>query len=108
MKNLYNKGRYRSHEYGKIPSDLRKRGNRLWRITAPQDIKEALDLEAGIVPAFRCRKTGRREIIVRIKHESFGRKSSRTSQYRTMRDAMNAACRNTVKHVFFIGFERKK
>lgn len=37
MQNHYNKGRFRGHEYGKIPPYLKKLGNRKWRRTASKE-----------------------------------------------------------------------
>lgn len=42
MKNLYNKGPFRSHEYGKIPPYLKKFGNKKWRRTEKSAIEDQL------------------------------------------------------------------
>jgi hypothetical protein len=43
MKNLYNKGPFRSYEWGKITPYLKKYGNKKWRRTQKSVIEDQLN-----------------------------------------------------------------
>jgi len=42
MKNVYNKGTFRSYEWGKIPPYLKKYGNKKWRRAENSEIEDQL------------------------------------------------------------------
>ncbi|QYS87622.1 hypothetical protein JJC03_07375 [Flavobacterium oreochromis] len=44
-RNLYNKGTYRSYEYGKIPPYMKKLGNRKWRSNTQKELEKELSLK---------------------------------------------------------------
>lgn len=103
MKNLYNKGRYRCHEYGKIPSDLKKAGNRLWRLHARKEINDILEQDiSGLSPVMHRRRKPRRNLVLKIQTIDRGFKKSSWHRYRNWRDAGQSIQRNTVVNVFVV------
>lgn len=103
MKNLYNKGRYRCHEYGKIPSDLRRAGNRLWRLHAKKEIENMLQENiSGLGPVMRRCGKPRRNLVLKIQTINRGFKKSSWHRYRNWRDAGQSIRRNAVVNVFVV------
>ncbi len=62
MKNVYNKGTFRSYEWGKIPTYLKKYGNKKWRRTEISEIEDQL---SETVRFFKQRR--KRQKLIRLK-----------------------------------------
>lgn len=104
MKNLYNKGPYRSYEYGKhLPPYLKKLGNRKWRATEETVIEEAVALEQNDTNAIRnpvIKKKLKKNIKVKIKFKEHNDKiSSVYASYRSYKQLEDAIKRNNVIEV---------
>ncbi|WP_411811208.1 hypothetical protein ACLB9Y_14415 [Chryseobacterium scophthalmum] len=69
MKNIYNKGTFRSFEYGKIGPYLKKHGNKKWRRTEKSAIEDQL---SEITKFLKQRKKRRKLIWVKITREING------------------------------------
>lgn len=78
MKNLYNKGTFRSYEWGKIPPYLKKYGNKKWRRTAKSEIEDYLNEK---VKFRKARKQKQKMIWVKITKEVNGTKYSDFRKY---------------------------
>lgn len=70
MKNIYNKGTFRSFEYGKIGPYLKKRGNKKWRRTGKLEIENQL---SETMKFFKQRRKKRKIIWAKITTETQGR-----------------------------------
>lgn len=73
MKNMYNKGPFRSYEWGKIPPYLKKYGNKKWRRTEKAAIEDQLN---ETIKFFKNRKKKRKLIWAKITREMKGRTHS--------------------------------
>lgn len=62
MKNLYNKGPFRMYEYGKIPTYLKKYGNKKWRRTEKFEIQQQL----SELVKFR-KKRRKKQVLIYVK-----------------------------------------
>jgi hypothetical protein len=78
MKNIYNKGAFRSYEWGKIPPYLKKYGNKKWRRTEKSEIENQL---SETIKFFKQRKKKRKLIWVKITREINGRTDSDYRSY---------------------------
>jgi hypothetical protein len=87
MKNLYNKGTFRSYEWGKIPPYLKKYGNKKWRRTEKSAVEDQLSEEVK----FRAKRRQKQKLIwVKITKEINGRKYSDYRKYATEKSFKNA------------------
>ncbi|REC52482.1 hypothetical protein DRF62_15635 [Chryseobacterium piscium] len=68
MKNIYNKGTFRSFEYGKIGPYLKKHGNKKWRRTEKSEIEDQLSENIKI---FKQRRKRHKLIWVKITSEVY-------------------------------------
>ncbi|GAB0155669.1 hypothetical protein CHRYSEOSP005_09310 [Chryseobacterium sp. Alg-005] len=73
MNNLYNKGPFRNHEYGKITPYQKKYGNRKWRRTITSEIEDQL---RELVTFRKLRKGKRKLIWIKITKKFRGEKRS--------------------------------
>ncbi|MCT2561348.1 hypothetical protein [Chryseobacterium herbae] len=73
MRNTYNKGSFRAGEDGKISQELRKYGNKKWRRTAKEVIKDEL---SETFTFKKARKARHKIIWVKITKEFNGVKRS--------------------------------
>ncbi|MDY0931080.1 hypothetical protein [Chryseobacterium sp. CFBP8996] len=69
MKNIYNKGTFRSFEYGKIGPYLKKHGNKKWRRTEKSEIEDQL---SETIKIFKQRRKRHKLIWVKITSEVYG------------------------------------
>lgn len=91
MKNIYNKGTFRGHEYGKISPFQKRTGNKKWRRTIPSEIEDQL---TEWIKLRKSRKKKRKHIGVKITREINGVKRSDYRKYATessFRDAIKRA-----------------
>ncbi|UOU98666.1 hypothetical protein MUU74_01620 [Chryseobacterium daecheongense] len=80
MKNLYNKGPFRNHEYGKLTPYQKKCGNRKWRRTITSEIEDQL-LE---LVKFRKTRIEKRKLIwIKVTKEISGKKLSNYKSFYT-------------------------
>lgn len=70
MKNLYNKGTFRSYEWGKIGPYLKKCRNKKWRRTEKSEIENQL---IETTKFFKQRKKRRKIIWAKITKEMYGK-----------------------------------
>jgi hypothetical protein len=98
MRNIYNKGKYRSGEWAKhLRPYLKKQGNRKWRRTA-RDLGRLTyeDYTVDEVTEIKKKKK-RKSIVVEFKTgTSFGRSFSYRVKYRSLRAAKDAMKRRKV------------
>ncbi|MFK7079415.1 hypothetical protein V3470_13290 [Flavobacterium oreochromis] len=60
-RNLYNKGTYRSYEYGKIPPYMKKLGNRKWRSNTQKELEKELSLKTVACVHLQKKKSKRNQ-----------------------------------------------
>ncbi|WP_261509776.1 hypothetical protein [Chryseobacterium paludis] len=90
MKNIYNKGTFRSYEYGKIGPYLKKYGNKKWRRTIQAEIEDQL---CESIRFRKLRRKKQRSIWVKITKEVNGRIRSNHKKFyseRSFRSAVNS------------------
>lgn len=90
MKNIYNKGTFRSFEYGKIGPYLKRYGNKKWRRTLQAEIEDQL---CESIKFRKARRKKQRLIWVKITKEINGRKSSHHKKFygeKSFRSAVNS------------------
>ncbi|ASK31939.1 hypothetical protein CEY12_18295 [Chryseobacterium sp. T16E-39] len=90
MKNIYNKGTFRAHEYGKIGPYLKRYGNKKWRRTVQTEIEDQL---CELIKFRKSRKRKQRMIWVKITKEINGTKRSHHKKFYTeksLRSAVNS------------------
>lgn len=97
MKNLYNKGTFRSYEWGKIPPYLKKYGNKKWRRTEKSAVQDQLIEE---VKFWKTRKKRQKLIWIKITKEIDGKKYSDFRKYATEKSFKNAINRAYVIKYF--------
>lgn len=103
MQNHYNKGRFRGHEYGKIPPYLKKLGNRKWRQTAKEiNISHSeLFFETNVqLPKKRFKSIER----IKVKITFLGYNETKTSRYITYKNRkalQDSIKRNNIINVVF-------
>jgi hypothetical protein len=104
MKNLYDKGRFRSYAYGKIPPYLKKIGNKKWRRTAPNTahaLSNAPSFETNITLPPKTAKRNERIKVKLIFIESPERTTSRYVTYRNLKALEDSLKRARVVRVVF-------
>lgn len=100
LNKIYHKGRFRGGECCKhLRPYLKRTGNKRWRKTGKN-----LTGSEEIVP-HRKKHRSKKEITVRITLCHYGRKSTRTEKYRTLRDAENAMKRAHVLQTLILKSE---
>lgn len=108
MKNIYNKGRYRFHEYGHLRPYLKRQGNKRWRKTT-SGLLDELDYEVTGVPIAKIpRKPVKERGRIHVKiTESLrnGTVLKYYKRYRTVSALENAVKRNAVLSVYIIAPE---
>lgn len=101
MKNTYNKGKFRSFEYGKIPPYLKRLGNKKWRSTENTTIEEQLSLdqidENIFVGNLKVKKNNKIKIKAKITYKFYGDITrSEYKKYSSERALQDAIKRNSV------------
>lgn len=104
MKNLYNKGKYRGYEYGKIPKSMKRHGNKLWRHNQDSIINELLfDNQLIQNSGSRYRKKLSKKILLKITLKSYrNRKVSYYKKYKLERDVHDTLKRLHVLQATFL------
>lgn len=105
MKNVYNKGTFRSYEWGKIPPYLKKYGNKKWRRTEKSEIEDQL---RETVRFFKQRKKRRKLIRAKITTEINGRTDSGYRNFHSEKSFKSAVNRAHVTRYFLINKTSKK
>lgn len=103
MKNFYNKGTFRSYEWGKIPPYLKKYGNKKWRRTEKSAVQDQLIEE---VKFWKTRKKRQKLIWVKITKEINGEKYSDFRKYATEKSFKSAITSPHVIRYFTIHNEQ--
>lgn len=103
MKNLYNKGIFRSYEWEKIPPYLKKYGNKKWRRTEKSEIKDHLNEK---VKFRKVRKQKQKMIWVKITKAVNGEKYSDFRKYATEKSFKSAITSPHVVRYFTIHNEQ--
>ncbi|WP_169051606.1 hypothetical protein [Flavobacterium sp. H122] len=102
MQNRYNKGRFRGHEYGKIPPYLKKLGNKKWRRTPIEETKllpTELFFETKVQLPTKASKSKER-IKVKITFLEFNQvKSTKHVTYKNIKSLKDSIKRNNVINV---------
>jgi hypothetical protein len=91
MKKIYNKGTFRSFEYGKIGPYLKKCGNKKWRRTEKSEIENQL---SETIKFFKQRRKKRKLIWVKITKEIYGKTHSDYRSFdseKAFKDSINRA-----------------
>ncbi|MEC3875608.1 hypothetical protein [Chryseobacterium salviniae] len=100
MKNLYNKGKYRSFEYAKhLRPFLKRIGNKKFRKTEKQEIESQLNDFVGFQ---KVRKKRQFKIWVKITTEDSIRKYSEYKNFYSEKSFQDSIKRNAVTHFFII------
>jgi len=100
MKNLYNKGKYRSFEYAKhLRPFLKRLGNKKWRKTKKQEIENQLN---DFVRFQKARKKKQFKIWVKITTEDNARKYSEYKNFHSEKSFQDSIKRNSVTRFFFL------
>ncbi|WP_312825669.1 hypothetical protein [Epilithonimonas sp.] len=100
MKNLYNKGKYRSFEYAKhLRPFLKKIGNKKWRKTEKQEIENQLN---DFVLFQKARKKKQFKIWVKITTKDNVRKYSEYKNFYSEKSFQDSIKRNSVTHFFIL------
>ncbi|MFC4162723.1 hypothetical protein ACFOWU_03600 [Epilithonimonas zeae] len=100
MKNLYNKGKYRSFEYAKhLRPFLKRIGNKKWRKTEKQEIENQLN---DFVRFQKARKKKQFKIWVKITTEDNVRKYSEYKNFYSEKSFQDSIKRNSVTHFFIL------
>lgn len=105
MKNVYNKGTFRSYEWGKIPPYLKKYGNKKWRRTEKPEIEDQL---SETVRFFKQRKKRRKLICAKITREINESKDSGYRSFYSEKSFKSAVNRAHVTGYFLINKTSKK
>ena len=105
MKNIYNKGTFRSFEWGKIGSYLKKHGNKKWRRTKKSDIEDQL---SETIKFFKQRRKKRKLIWVKITREINGRTDSDYRNFYSEKAFKDSIKRANVTRYFLINKTNKK
>lgn len=104
MQNLYNKGRFRGHEYGKIPPYLKKLGNRKWRRTASKETN-ILHFELFFETKVQLpKKVFKSKESIKVKITFLGYNETKTARYITYKNRKalhDSIKRNTIINVVF-------
>lgn len=113
MKNLYNKGKFRGFEYGKIPPYLKTLGNKRWRRTAPMELRSLESEEASLPTNIQLpQKNSKTKARIKVKItflEYNQKKTSRYLTYKSVKALQDSMKKNTVMQVVFKtnGFKTK-
>lgn len=86
MKNLYNKGRFRNYEYGKIPPYLKRIGNKKWKRTANTEtiaLNTKVFFETNVQMPQKAFKPKER---IKVKITFLGYNETKTSRYVTYKN----------------------
>lgn len=105
MKNVYNKGTFRSYEWGKIPPYLKKYGNKKWRRTERSEREDQL---SETVRFFKQRRKRRKLIRAKITREINGRTDSDYRSYYSEKSFKSSISRAHVTRYFLINKTSKK
>ncbi|UFH33417.1 hypothetical protein LNP04_06840 [Chryseobacterium sp. C-71] len=105
MKNIYNKGTFRSFEYGKIGPYLKKHGNKKWRRTEKSEIENQL---SETIKFFKQRRKNRKLIWVKITREINGRTDSDYRSFNSEKSFKDSINRAHVTRYFLINKTNKK
>ncbi|MCY0977875.1 hypothetical protein PGH12_16035 [Chryseobacterium wangxinyae] len=105
MKNTYNKGTFRSFEYGKIGSYLKKCGNKKWRRTEKSEIENQL---SDTIKFFKQRKKKRKLIWTKITKEIYGKTHSNYRSFYSEKAFKDSIKRANVTRYFLINKTNKK
>ncbi|MGD1320421.1 hypothetical protein [Chryseobacterium sp. 2R14A] len=105
MKNTYNKGTFRSFEYGKIGPYLKKHGNKKWRRTEKSEIENQL---SETTKFFKQRKKRRKLIWAKITKEIYGKTHSDYRSFYSEKSFQDSIKRANVTRYFLIHKTNKK
>ncbi|WP_332454037.1 hypothetical protein [Chryseobacterium aquaticum] len=105
MKNIYNKGAFRSFEYGKIGPYLKKHGNKKWRRTKKSEIENQL---SETIKFFKQRRNKRKLIWVKITREINGRTDSDYRSFYTEKSFKSSISRAHITRYILINNKTKK
>lgn len=105
MKNIYNKGTFRSFEYGKIGPYLKKHGNKKWRRTEKSEIENQLSEDFKF---FKQRKKRRKLIWAKITKEIYGKTHSEYKSFYSEKSFKDSIKRASVTRYFLIHKTNKK
>jgi protease II len=105
MKNIYNKGTFRSYEWGKIPPYLKKHGNKKWRRTEKSEIEDQL---SETVRFFKQRRKRQKLIRAKITREINGRIDSEYRSFYSEKSFKSSIGRAHVTRYFLIHKTSKK
>ncbi|MGO4710992.1 hypothetical protein AB4Y90_18165 [Chryseobacterium sp. 2TAF14] len=105
MKNIYNKGTFRSFEYGKIGPYLKKQGNKKWRRTEKLEIENQLN---ETFKFFKQRRKKRKIIWAKITREIDGRTYSDYRSFYSEKAFKDSIKRAFVTRYFLIKNTNKK
>ncbi|WP_265429661.1 hypothetical protein [Chryseobacterium sp. YIM B08800] len=105
MKNVYNKGTYRSFEYGKIGSYLKRNGNKKWRRTEKSEIEDQL---SETTKSFKQRQKRRKLIWVKITREINGTTDSDYKSFYSEKAFKSSINRAHVTRYFLINNKTNK
>ncbi|KQT25786.1 hypothetical protein ASG22_03505 [Chryseobacterium sp. Leaf405] len=105
MKNLYNKGTFRSFEWGEIGPYLKKHGNKKWRRTEKSAIEDQL---RETTKFFKQRKKRRKLIWVKITREINGRTDSEYRSFYSEKSFKSSISRAHITRYFLINNNKNK
>jgi len=105
MKNIYNKGTFRSFEYGEIGPYLKKHGNKRWRRTEKSQIEDQLK---ETVKFFKQRKKRWKLIWAKITKEIYGKTHSKYKSFYSEKSFKDSIKRANVTRYFLIDKTNKK
>lgn len=105
MKNIYNKGTFRSYEWGKIGSYLKKQGNKKWRRTEKSEIENELN---ETIKFFKQRKKKRKLIWAKITREINGRTDSDYKGFYSEKSFKSSISRAHVTRYFLMDRKKRK
>jgi len=105
MKNIYNKGSFRSYEYGKIGPYLKKYGNKKWRRTEKSEIENQL---SEITKFFKQRKKKRKLIWAKITREVNGKTNSEYRSFYSEKSFKSSINRAHITRYFLINDKTRK
>lgn len=105
MRNIYNKGTFRSFEYGKIGPYLKKHGNKKWRSTEKSEIENQL---SETIKFFKQRRKKRKLIWVKITKEIYGKTHSDYRSFYSEKAFKDSINRANVTRYFLIHKTNKK
>ncbi len=104
MKNIYNKGTFRSYEWGKIGPYLKKYGNKKWRRTERLEIEDQL---REITQFFKWRRKKRKLIWAKITREINGRITSNYRSFYSEKSFKSSISRAHITRYFLINNDKK-